>query len=386
MARVLSGARIFTGERILEGHSVVLEGGRIGAVVPDPALPAGADVVRLPGDSLLTPGFIDAQVNGAGGMLFNETPTAEAALAIAAAARRSGTTGLLPTFITDEQPKMRRACEAALEGLARPASGVLGIHLEGPFISAARPGVHEPRYIRAPEAQDIDYLMALPRRMGQWGRVVMTLAPEQVEDTLLTRLASEGVLLSAGHTAASYERTREAVAAGVRGFTHLFNAMPPVNNRQPGPVLAAFDTEETWCGIIADGIHVHPALLRLLVKGKQPGKVFLVTDAMPPVGTDACSFQLYGQTILRRDGRLVTENGTLAGADIDMATSVRNCVSMLGLSLEEGLRMASLYPARFLGLEERLGRVAPGYRADLTLLRPDLTVVGTWVDGQEQWY
>ncbi|ATB30764.1 N-acetylglucosamine-6-phosphate deacetylase [Melittangium boletus] len=387
MARVLSGARIFTGERILEGHGVVLEDGHIRAVVPDQALPAGADVVRLPGDALLTPGFIDAQVNGAGGVLFNETPTVEAALAIAAAARRSGTTGLLPTFITDEQSKMRRACEAALEALARPASGVLGIHLEGPFISGSRPGVHEPRYIRAPDAQDIDYLVALPQRLaGQRGRLLMTLAPEQVEDAILARLASAGTILAAGHTAASYERTHEAVAAGVRGFTHLFNAMPPVNNRQPGPVLTAIDTEETWCGIIADGIHVHPALLRQLVKGKKPGKVFLVTDAMPPVGTDARTFQLYGQTILRRDGRLVTENGTLAGADIDMAASVRNCVNLLGLSLEEGLRMASLYPASYLGLEAQLGRLAPGYRADLTLLRPDLTVMGTWVNGQEQWY
>jgi len=232
----------------------------------------------------------------------------------------------------------------------------------------------------------MDYLLALPQRLGDQGRVMMTLAPEQVEDALLARLTAAGVLLSAGHTAASYERTRESVAAGVRAFTHLFNAMPPMNNRQPGPVLAALDTEETWCGIIADGIHVHPALLRLLVKTKAPGKVFLVTDAMPPVGTDARSFQLYGQTILRRDGRLVTENGTLAGADIDMAASVRNCVQLMGLPLEEGLRMASLYPARFLGLDARLGRVAPGYRADLTLLRPDLSVVGTWVDGQEQWY
>ncbi|MFY0583772.1 N-acetylglucosamine-6-phosphate deacetylase [Cystobacter fuscus] len=387
MRRVLSGARVFTGEQFVDGHCVVLEDGHVAAVVPAPSAPTDAEQVRLPGDSLLVPGFIDTQVNGAGGVLFNDTPTAEAALAIAAASRRSGTTGLLPTFITDEQAKMQRACEATLEAMARPASGVLGIHLEGPFISGDRPGVHDPRFIRTPDARDLDYLMTLPRRLAaHTGRLLMTLAPERVEDGVLQRLASAGVLLAAGHTAAPYERTRDSLRAGVRGFTHLFNAMPPLSNRQPGPALAALESEEAWCGVIADGIHVHPSLLRLLVKSKPAGKVYLVTDAMPPVGTDASSFTLYGHTILRRDGRLVTENGTLAGADIDMATSVRNCVRLLGLPLEDSLRMASLYPASFLGLEGQLGRIARGYRADLALLRPDLTVLATWVAGQAQWY
>lgn len=386
MKRVLKGARCFTGERVLDGHVVVIEGERITAVLPASEAPADAEVVRLPGDALLAPGFIDTQVNGAGGVLFNETPTAEASLAIAAAVRRSGTTGVLPTFITDAQAGMRRACEAITEAIARPTGGVLGVHLEGPFISGDRPGVHDPRFIRAPESHELEYLTALAERLTRQGRrLLMTLAPERVDDATIRRLSSAGVVLAAGHTAASYERTREAVAAGVRGFTHLTNAMPPVNNRQPGPVLAGFDAEDAWCGIIADGIHVHPALLRLLLKVK-PGKVHLVTDAMPPVGTDATSFSLYGRTILRKDGRLVTENGTLAGADIDMAASVRNCVQLLGLPLEESLRMASLYPASYLGLEGHLGRLAPGYRSDLTLLRPDFTVLATWVGGQEQWY
>ncbi|MET0401299.1 MAG: N-acetylglucosamine-6-phosphate deacetylase, partial [Cystobacter sp.] len=277
--------------------------------------------------------------------------------------------------------------EATLEVLAQPTSGVLGIHLEGPFISTDRPGVHEPRFIRTPDTQDLDYLGAVSERLAaRDGRVLMTLAPERVEDKVLTRLAAAGVLLCAGHTAASYERTRESLNAGVRGFTHLFNAMPPLTNRQPGPALAALESPEAFCGVIADGIHVHPSLLRLLVKSKPAGKVFLVTDAMPPVGTDADTFTLYGHTILRRDGRLVTEDGTLAGADIDMVTAVRNCVKQLGLPLEESLRMASLYPAGFLKREHQLGRVARGYRADLTLLRPDLTVLATWVAGQAQWY
>jgi N-acetylglucosamine-6-phosphate deacetylase len=372
---------------MLDDHGVVLEGERITAVVPAPAVPADAEVLELPEGTLLVPGFLDAQVNGAGGVLFNETPTVEAALAIAAALRRSGTTGLLPTFITDAPERMRRACEAAFATMERPSSGVLGVHLEGPFISGEKPGVHEPRFIRVPDARDLDFLTAMAARLsGKRGRLMVTLAPERVDDAVLKRLASAGVVLSAGHTAASYERTKEALAAGVRGFTHLFNAMPPPQGRQPGPVAAAFEADEAWCGVIADGLHVHPAMLRLLLRLKRPGKVFLVTDAMPPVGTEVTSFTLYGHTILRREGRLVTENGTLAGADIDMVTAVRHCVYLLGLPLEEALRMASLYPASYLGLEDHLGRLAPGYRADLTLLRPDLTVLATWVGGEAQWY
>ncbi|MDY7229098.1 N-acetylglucosamine-6-phosphate deacetylase [Hyalangium rubrum] len=387
MTRVLTGARLFDGDRLLDGYGVVVDGERITAVLPTKDAPAQAQVVRLPEGALLAPGFLDVQANGAGGVLFNDTPTPEAALAVAAALRRTGTTGLLPTFITDEQTRMRQACEAALEAMARPASGVLGIHLEGPFISGERPGVHDPRFIRAPDARDLEYLTALPKRLAsKAGRLLMTVAPEGVEDGLLRRLASAGVILSAGHTAATYERTSEALAAGVRGFTHLFNAMPPVLNRQPGPILAALDNDEAWCSIIADGFHVHPAALRLLLKVKPRGKVILITDAMPPVGVEATSFTLYGRTILRDGGRLVTENGTLAGADIDMAASVRNCIRLLGLSLEESLRMASLYPASYLGLDGQLGRLAPGYRADLTLLGPELTVLATWVSGQEQWY
>ncbi len=387
MKRFLRGARVFTGERLLDDHGVVVEGERITAVVPASAAPADAEVRELPEGTLLVPGFLDAQVNGAGGVLFNETPTVEAALAMAAALRRSGTTGLLPTFITDAPARMRRACEAAFEAMDRPSSGVLGLHLEGPFISGEKPGVHEPRFIRTPDARDLDYLTALASRLvGKRGRLLVTLAPERIDDAVLGRLASAGVVLSAGHTAASYERMQEALAAGVRGFTHLFNAMPPPQSREPGPAVAAFEAEEAWCGVIVDGIHVHPAMLRLLLRLKRPGKVFLVTDAMPPVGTEATSFTLYGHTILRREGRLVTENGTLAGADIDMVTAVRHCVHLLGLPLEESLRMASLYPASYLGLEDHLGRLAPGYRADLTLLRPDLTVLATWVGGEGQWY
>ncbi|RKH43618.1 N-acetylglucosamine-6-phosphate deacetylase [Corallococcus llansteffanensis] len=382
---VLTGARVFNGDHVLEGQAVVLEGDTIRAVVPTAEIPSGATVHTLPGDTLLAPGFVDVQVNGAGGVLFNDTPTVEAALAIASAMRRCGTTGLLPTFITDDATRMHEACEAALEATARPHGGVLGIHLEGPFISRERAGVHATGFIRAPDTNDLDYLTALPRRFAaHGGRVLMTLAPECVDDATLRRLAASGVVLSAGHTAATSERTTQALQAGVRGFTHLFNAMPPVMNRQPGPVVAALLEDDAWCGVIADGVHVHADNLRLLLKVKPPGKVFLVTDAMPPVGTPVTSFTLQGRTILRRHGRLETEDGTLAGADIDLTAAVRHCVQRLGVPLEEALRMASLHPAAFLGLHGHRGRVAPGHRADLVLLKEDLSVHTTWVGGQRQ--
>ncbi|RKG60513.1 N-acetylglucosamine-6-phosphate deacetylase [Corallococcus sp. AB011P] len=383
MTTVLQGARVFTGDQVLEGHAVVIEDGTVRAVVPQTGLPTGATVHTLPGDTLLAPGFVDVQVNGAGGVLFNDTPTEEAALAIASAMRTCGTTGLLPTFITDDAARMREACEAALTATARPDSGVLGIHLEGPFISRERAGVHVPSFIRTPDPRDLDYLTALPRRFAaHGGRVLMTLAPECVDDATLRRLANSGVVLSAGHTAATSERTTQALNSGVRGFTHLFNAMPPVMNRQPGPVVAALTHDDAWCGVIADGVHVHADNLRLLLKVKPPGKVFLVTDAMPPVGTPVTSFTLQGRTILRRHGRLETEDGTLAGADIDLTAAVRHCVHVLNVSLEEALRMASLHPATFMGLHGHRGRIAPGHRADLVLLKPDLSVHTTWVNGQ----
>ena len=379
--RALTGARLFTGEAMLDGFALVLEGERIVDLVPDGNIPAGAAVVRCPQGSILAPGFIDAQANGAGGVLFNDEPTEAAVLAIAKALRRSGGTGLLPTLITDDRAKMAKAAEAVIAASRHPGSGILGIHFEGPFISPSRPGVHDPRYIRPLAEEDIAFLTSLPERLPQ-GRVLLTLAPEQVEDGAIARLAESGIVLSAGHTIASFERTCSAIEHGLRGFTHLFNAMPGISSRQPSVTTAALTSHTTWCGIIVDGIHVHPAVLKMALAAKGLDRFFLVTDAMPPVGTNATTFELYGRRILRREGRLVTEDGTLAGADIDMASAVRNSVHMLGLPLEEALAMASLRPAEFLRLDDRFGRLAPGYRADLVLLGQNLEVLKTWVGGE----
>ena len=374
---LLRGARILTDSGLEDGLSLLTADGRILDLLTDGASPSGVAVESLPEGSLLAPGFIDVQVNGGGGFLFNETPTAEAARAIAAAHRRFGTTSILPTVITDRPAVMHQGVVAAREAMAQPGSGIAGIHLEGPFISPRRPGVHDPALIRRMETADVDWICRSAADLP----LLLTLAPEEATDDQLRRLAAAGVVLSAGHTAATAERIAEALTLGVRGFTHLYNAMPPLAGREPGPVGAALLDGAAWCGIIADGVHVHPGSLRLALAARPENRMLLVTDAMTVLGTDADGFMLYGNRILRRHGRLEREDGTLAGADLDMAEAVRNTVSMLGCAPTRALRMASTYPAAFMGLADR-GRIAPGLRADLVLLSEELEVRGTWLEGQ----
>lgn len=374
---LLRGARILSDSGIEEGRALLVESGRILDLLPDSATLADVTVETLAPGSILAPGFIDVQVNGGGGVLFNETPTAAGAQAIAAAHRRFGTTTILPTIITDRPEVMHQGVAAVRAAMAVPGSGIAGIHLEGPFISPRRPGVHDPSLIRRMEGADVDWLCL----SGADLPVLLTVAPEEATDADLRRLAEAGIVLSAGHTAASAERIAEALALGLRGFTHLYNAMPPLAGRAPGPVGAAFLDRTAWCGLIADGVHVHADSLRLALAARPEDRMLLVTDAMSVLGTEAESFMLYGNRILRRHGRLEREDGTLAGADLDMAQAVRNTVAMLGCTPERALRMASTYPAAFMGLADR-GRIAPGLRADLVLLSEGLTVRGTWLEGR----
>jgi N-acetylglucosamine-6-phosphate deacetylase len=379
MADLLRGARLLLDDRIVEGCDLLIDKGRVAAV--GPGLDAeGAALVTLPPGSLLAPGFIDVQVNGGGGVLFNDEPTRTGVRTIAAAHRRYGTTGLLPTIITDTADRLRQAADAVIAARRLPGSGVLGVHFEGPFISPQRPGVHDPRFIRPPTPEDLNFLTDLAADPAV-GRVLLTLAPETLDGAILDRLAAAGILLSAGHSAADWRQTVDALAHGVRGFTHLFNAMPPLTARAPGLIAAALLDPDSWCGLIVDGIHVHPATLRLALAAKPLNRMMLVTDAMMATGSDVSEFVLQGRRILRRNGRLETEDGTLAGADIDMAGAVRACRDLLGLPLESALAMASRHPAEFLGLGDRLGRIDPGYQADLVLLTPDIQVLGTWVEG-----
>lgn len=373
---VFTHGRVLTDNGFESDLSVVVEDGHIVAVQPGPA-PKNAETVDL-GGHYLVPGFIDTQVNGGGDVLFNDEPTVDGLRRIASAHRRYGTTGMLPTLISDDVDVMRRAIQATREALAQQVPGVLGVHLEGPYLNAARKGVHDPAKFHTPGQEELDLVASL----GRDGVTLLTLAPEHFDTATLRALVARGVILAAGHTAATYEQLRDGFAAGITGVTHLFNAMTPMNSREPGAVGAALENADAWCGLIVDGYHVHDASLRVAIAARPRGRMLLVTDAMPPVGGERESFELYGVPMICRDGQCTTADGTLAGSALDMASAVRNTVRRLGLPLDEACRMASQYPAEFIGLGGELGRIAPGYRADLAVLDDDLQVQGTWIGGQ----
>jgi N-acetylglucosamine-6-phosphate deacetylase len=371
--RAIAAAWIFDGISLREDAAVIVDGEDIVDVIPRSDLPPGLAVQNLP-DLWLAPGFIDIQVNGGGDVLFNDAPEPQTIRKIVSAHRRFGTTALMPTLISDSAAKMQAAL-AAVDELAGVEPAVLGLHLEGPFLSPERAGVHNPRFFRRPTAEDLARIAA-PRR----AITLVTLAPEEVGNEFIAALTDAGVRVALGHSMATYAQTVAAMAAGLTGFTHLFNAMRPLASREPGPIAAALESPDAGYGLIMDGIHVSPAMLRLALRGT--GRPILVTDAMPPVGGSRTSFTLGGETIVVRDGRCALHDGTLAGACLDMATAVRNCVRLLGTPLTDALRYASTHPAEFLGLGKRLGKLAPGYRADMVAF--DATTIDvrhTWVAG-----
>lgn len=378
MTQALINAELFTGEQWLQGQALLLDGDRIKALVAHNEVPADAERIDLSGTRLV-PGLIDTQVNGGGGVLFNDAPTVEALEQIGRAHARYGTTGFLPTLISDDLDVVERAIEAVRQAMARKVPGVLGIHLEGPFLNPERKGVHDDKKFRRLTPEAVELLSSL-----ETGLTLVTLAPERTTPEMIRQLSERGVMVAAGHTAADYEQTRTALAAGVRSFTHLFNAMTPMTSREPGVVGAALEDENSWCGLIVDGYHVHSTTLKVAIAAKARGKMVLVTDAMPTVGAEEKQFTLKGEVIRAENGRCATADGTLAGSDLDMLAAVRNTTNQLALPLAEALRMASLYPAQMLGLEHELGRLAPGYRASLLALDKDLNLHASWVDGVRQ--
>ena len=377
MARpfALAGARVFTGDAMLDGQAVLVDGGRIAGLAPHAALPADLPVEEL-GGGLLAPGFLDAQVNGGGGVLFNETPTAEGAAGVAAAHRRFGTTGCLPTFITDRPERQALAVAAVRTAIAEGRPGVLGIHIEGPHLAVARKGAHDPALIRPMSEADLAALLSTGLET-----VLVTVAAETVTPAQIRRLVAGGVLVSIGHSDASYEAVMAAAEAGARCVTHLFNAMSQLGHRAPGVVGAALDSGALWAGVIADGVHVEAAALRVALRAKRgPARAFLVSDAMPPAGAPGDTFTLSGRRVTRHGGALTFDDGTLAGADLTMDAALRFAVGPLGQTLEEALRMASLYPAEMLRRADR-GRIAAGQAADLVLLDDALRCRRTWIAG-----
>ncbi|MFB2813980.1 N-acetylglucosamine-6-phosphate deacetylase [Shewanella xiamenensis] len=371
MKFTLIAEQLFDGEAFHRDVPVTIEDGLIASL--DTA--SGAKEIRYPGT--LVPGFIDVQVNGGGGALFNSSPTVACIETIGKAHARFGTTGFLPTLITDNVQVMAKAADAVALAVAQKSAGVLGVHFEGPHLSVPKKGVHPQGFIR--EITEAELAIFCHQDLGI--RVV-TLAPENVSPEVIRLLVESGVKVCLGHSNADYDTVVAALAAGATGFTHLYNAMSPLGSREPGVVGAAIESETAWCGLIVDGHHVHPAAARIALRAKPRGKVMLVTDAMPPVGLDdETSFELFGTQVLRVGDRLNAVTGELAGCVLDMATAVENSVKMLGLPLGEALRMASLYPAEFLGIAESVGRLAVGQRADLVLLDNQHKVLANYIAG-----
>ncbi|WP_419147156.1 N-acetylglucosamine-6-phosphate deacetylase [Pseudoalteromonas 'SMAR'] len=327
---------------------------------------------------MVVPGFIDVQVNGGGGGFFNAEQSVSCLAQIVQAHAKFGSTGLMPTLITDRVEVMERAADATAQAIAAKQPGVLGIHFEGPHLSGPKKGTHSEQYLRPISEQEF----AIYARQDL-GIKMVTLAPETVPLDDIKRLIDLGVKVSIGHSNADYETAERALQVGVDGFTHLFNAMSPFTSREPGVVGAALWHDHSWCGLIVDGHHVHPQSARLAIRSKQRGKVMLVTDAMPPVGTDATEFDFFdGRKVIRTGDRLNSTTGELAGSVLDMASAVKNSVNTLQLSLAESLRMASLYPAQYLGLETK-GHLRSGADADFVVLNQDLEAELTVIAGEQ---
>jgi N-acetylglucosamine-6-phosphate deacetylase len=374
MSLALINGRVLRADTFVRGQCVLIEHGHILAVLPaNDARCRAAQHYDL-GGGLLLPGFIDLQVNGGGGVLFNDAPSVESIRAIGAAHRRFGTTAFLPTLISADLDIVARAISAVRGAIAADVPGVLGIHIEGPFLNAARKGVHDPAKLRELDPSALGLLTSL-----RGGRTLVTLAPEMTTPQLIQQLVAAGVVVSAGHTNATYAEIHAALAHGLSGFTHLFNAMSQLTGREPGAVGAALDDQGSWCGIIVDG---EPVVLRIALRCKPHDRFLLVTDAMPSVGTHQSSFELQGRRIIVRGQTCVDEDGRLAGSNLDMASCVRNAVAMLGVPLPQAVRMASQIPAEFLGVAAEYGRIAAGQRANLVLTDDALNVRETWIDGR----
>jgi N-acetylglucosamine-6-phosphate deacetylase len=376
MTMALVNVRALLDGRFVSGKAVLLEGDRISKVIDETDLGPGIDTHDLQ-NGLLVPGFIDTQVNGGGGVLFNDAPSVETIRTIGRAHRTFGTTGFLPTLISDDLAVIRSGIEAVDAAIAEGVPGVLGIHIEGPFLNEHRKGIHDADKIRALDEEGCAVLTSLKR-----GRTLVTVAPECTTPEMIARLVAAQVIVSGGHSNGKYAEVKAAITAGLSGVTHLFNAMSPLTAREPSVVGAALESDSTWCGIIVDGQHVAPATLKIALRCKSHEKFMLVTDAMPGVGSDSKEFVLQGKRIIAREGACFDDRGTLAGSDLDMAWAVRNAVEMLDLPIETAFSMASFAPAAFLGLQAECGTIAAGRRADLALLDDDLVVRETWIRGE----
>ncbi|MDH1168142.1 N-acetylglucosamine-6-phosphate deacetylase [Pantoea agglomerans] len=375
----LVNGRIYSGHEVLDNHAVVVTDGRIARVCPREALPADIELRDMAGANI-APGFIDLQLNGCGGVQFNDSLEAlsiETLETMQRANEKSGCTSFLPTLITSSDALMKRAIETMRAYLQKHQNQALGLHLEGPWLSKAKKGTHDPALIRLPDAAMVQYLCDNADVITK-----VTLAPENAGSDVIRQLTDAGIIVSAGHSNATYEEAKAGFSAGVSFATHLYNAMPTFAGREPGLIGALFDSPDVYCGIIADGLHVHYANVRN-AKRIKGDKLVLVTDATAPAGADISEFIFAGKTIYYRDGLCVDENGTLSGSALTMIEAVQNSVEHAGIALDEALRMATLYPARAMGVERQSGSIEAGKIANLTVFTRDFKIIKTFVNGDD---
>ena len=343
--------RVFDGVNLLTGQAARFEGGQLAFLGPDHEAPQGGQEIDLNGD-ILSPGYVDLQVNGGDGILLNDDPSLATLRRMAKAHRGLGVVSLLPTLITDTPEKSRAAIAAATDAVKAGVPGIAGLHLEGPHLSIARKGAHDPALIRPMEERDLEMLLAAAKVLPV---LKVTIAPENTTESQVAALSKAGVLISLGHTDADFDTCRRYVAAGARCVTHLFNAMSQLGSRAPGLVGAALSSGAVSAGLIADAVHVHPETIRAAWAAKaRPGHIFLVSDSMAVAGSDLTEFKLGGRLIRRKDGILTLEDGTLAGADLDLTTAVRVLVAQVGIDPAEALRAATQVPAGLIGMKSTL--------------------------------
>ena len=380
MQTILTGARIFDGTQFLDDHCVVIKSGRIESILPANAISLNQQDTHIKLDGgTLAPGFIDLQVNGGGGILFNNAPNSETAITMINAHRTKGVCGIFPTLISDSTETIDAGVNAIRSLITAKFPGILGVHIEGPFFNMSRRGVHNEQYIRKISQQDMEWLISLADIP-----TLLTLAPECTKQGQIRELTNAGMIVCAGHTDAHAHEVKSAIQEGLIGFTHLFNAMRPMTSREPGVVGAALADENSYCGIIVDNHHVHPTSVLVAHQAKSRGKLYLVSDAMATVGSPHKEFELYGETIAEKDGCLVNSEGKLAGSAIGLIDAVKLTHQSVGLSLEECLRMASLYPARFIQQDHLRGHIKIGYQADMVHFNDDFNVLNTWISGSHQ--
>jgi len=376
MKQALIGAQLFSGKEFFDNRALLIDGENIIDVINEHDIPNNFEIQKLNG-GILSPGFIDLQVNGGGGKLFNNSPDKESLNAIIEAHQHFGTTSIMPTVISDSLNVLKRCATTISEEIENNKS-LLGVHIEGPFFNVKYRGVHQKQYINTINSDYLNLFESL-----QDFPVMLTLAPECISTKQLKHLKSLGFKILAGHTDASYDQLEEAIKYGLDGFTHLFNAMGQISAREPGVVGSALTFDNTTASIIVDLHHVHPSLIQMVYKQKPQGKLFFVSDSMATIHHGEPSFELYDEVVSESNGRIINSEGKLAGSSITQIDAIKNAYQSCNIPLNEALAMASRYPAEYLGVANYLGSLESGYRADLTHFSLDFQVQNVWVAGKQ---